>query len=154
MSKITAYGELATPPDVGDELYIVDVSDTTQGAGGTGKRIKARTLLGSEPLSANATATGAVTLDLAVATVFALTLTGNVTLTFTGASAGRAYGFGLQVKQDGTGSRTVTWPASVKWPGGSAPTQSTAAGAVDKYVFETVDGGTTWDGSLVGANFS
>jgi len=33
--------------------------------------------------------------------------------------------------QDATGSRTVTWPAAVLWPGGTAPTLSTGANAVD-----------------------
>jgi hypothetical protein len=50
------------------------------------------------------------------------------------------------------GSQTVTWPASVDWPAATAPTL-TAAG-VDKLVFETVDGGTTWTGNLAGAAYA
>ena len=50
------------------------------------------------------------------------------------------------------GSQTVTWPASVVWPAATAPTL-TAAG-VDKLVFETVDGGTTWTGNLAGAAYA
>ena len=41
----------------------------------------------------------------------------------------------LSLTQDATGSRTVTWPASVKWAGGTAPTLSTGSGAVDLIVF-------------------
>lgn len=38
----------------------------------------------------------------------------------------------LIISQDATGNRTLTgWPAEVKWPGGTAPTLSTAANAVD-----------------------
>ena len=37
----------------------------------------------------------------------------------------------LRLIQDGAGSHTVTWPASVKWPGGTAPTLTTAAGGTD-----------------------
>ena len=33
----------------------------------------------------------------------------------------------LKLTQDSVGSRTVTWPASVKWPGGVAPTLTTTA---------------------------
>ena len=58
----------------------------------------------------------------------ALTLTGNCTLTFTaplGVSS-----LTIHLTQDGTGSRTVTWPASVKWAGGT-PTLTTTAGASD-----------------------
>ena len=37
----------------------------------------------------------------------------------------------LKLTQDATGSRTATWPAAVKWPGGTAPTLTTAANSVD-----------------------
>ena len=46
----------------------------------------------------------------------------------------------LTLIQDATGSRTVTWPATVKWPGGTAPTLSTAANARDKVALD-------WDGT-------
>ena len=46
------------------------------------------------------------------------------------------------------GSQTVNWPASVDWPGGTAPTL-TAAG-VDILSFITTDGGTTWLGLPAG----
>jgi|6_EtaG_2_1085325.scaffolds.fasta_scaffold00106_39 hypothetical protein len=59
-----------------------------------------------------------------------ITLTSaTVTLTFT-APVGVG-NFLLKVVQDASGSRTVTWPAAVLWPGGSAPTLSTAASSVD-----------------------
>ncbi len=108
---------------------------------------------GQETVVTNATATGATTLNLANGNVFNLTLTGNVTFTFSGATSGKACAFSVYIKQDGTGSRTVTWP-TVKWAGGSAPTLTTSANAIDVLVFESLDGGTTWFGSLVGANFS
>lgn len=108
---------------------------------------------GQETVVTNATATGATTLNLANGNVFNLTLTGNVTFTFSGATSGKACAFSVYIKQDGTGSRTVTWP-TVKWAGGVAPTLTTTANAIDVLVFESLDGGTTWFGSLVGANFS
>ena len=37
----------------------------------------------------------------------------------------------LLLIQDATGSRVVTWVTTVKWRGGSAPTLSTAANAID-----------------------
>jgi hypothetical protein len=38
----------------------------------------------------------------------------------------------LKVVQDGSGSRTITsWPGTVRWPGGIAPTLTTTAGAID-----------------------
>lgn len=108
---------------------------------------------GQETVSTNASATGAVTLNLTNGNVFSLTLTGNASFTFSGATAGKACSFTVYLKQDSTGSRTVTWPASVKWANGVAPTISTASNAVDIVVFESIDGGTIWYGSLVGVAF-
>lgn len=108
---------------------------------------------GQELVSTNSSASGSVTINLANGNVFSLTLTGNITvLTLSGATAGRACSFAMYARQDATGGRTITWPASVKWSGGS-PTLSSAANAVDILVFETIDGGTNWYGSLVGTNF-
>lgn len=78
----------------------------------------------------------AKTIDWSEGNVHKLTLTGNCTLTFTDPtyhSGGGTTSTVLTIKliQDGTGSRTVTWPASVKWPGGTAPTLTTTAGAED-----------------------
>jgi len=54
------------------------------------------------------------------------TLTGNCTLTFTAPTNG-VTNLALKLVQDGTGSRTVTWPGTVVWPGGTAPTLTTTA---------------------------
>ena len=50
------------------------------------------------------------------------------------------------------GSQTVNWPGAVDWAGGSAPTLT--ASGVDWLVFWTADGGTIWNGGLVGAAFA
>lgn len=92
----------------------------------------------------------AYTIDLANGTLQILTLTGNCTFTFPTAVAGKS--FMLLLKQDGTGSRTVTWPAEVKWPGGTAPTITATASKCDKFVF-TSDG-TNWLGSNAGQNYT
>ena len=92
----------------------------------------------------------AYTIDLANGSVQILTLTGNCTFTFPTATAGRS--FILLLKQDGTGSRTATWPAAVKWPGGTAPTITSTASKLDKYIF-TADG-TNWYGSDAGKNYT
>lgn len=61
------------------------------------------------------------------------TLTGNCTYTFT-APTGPTNGV-FRLIQGGVGNFTVTWPATVKWPGGTAPTLSTAIAAVDVISF-------------------
>ena len=50
---------------------------------------------------------------------------GNETFVFTPPTKPGVYTMSL--KQDSTGSRTATWPATVKWPGGSPPTLTTTA---------------------------
>lgn len=92
----------------------------------------------------------AYTISLANGSVQILTLTGNCTFTFPTATAGQS--FILLLKQDGTGSRTATWPAAVKWPGGTAPTITSTASKLDKYIF-TSDG-TNWYGSNAGQNYT
>jgi len=57
----------------------------------------------------------------------------------------------LLLLQDATGSRTATWPASVKWPAGTAPTITATASKGDKFVF--VGDGTYWWGSNAGQNY-
>jgi hypothetical protein len=52
------------------------------------------------------------------------------TLSFTAPTVGVG-NFLIKIVQDGGGSKTITWPATVKWPNGTAPTLSTAAGAID-----------------------
>lgn len=109
---------------------------------------------GVETLNVLGSGSGTRAINLANGNVVSATLTGNTTFTFSGATASTACSFGLYLTQDATGSRTVTWPASVKWAGGTPPTLSTGANDIDILVFETINGGTTWFGSLVGTNFS
>lgn len=94
------------------------------------------------PTNVNATATGAVQLD---AGPNVLTLTGNITVAFpTDVANGNATTVQIVAIQDGTGSRTLTLPASAKAPGGTAPVLSTAAASVDYLEYLSVDGGVTW----------
>ena len=57
----------------------------------------------------------------------------------------------LVLKQDGTGSRTATWPGTVLWPGNVAPTLTTTAAAVD--IVTLLWDGTSYHG-LFNGNFS
>lgn len=91
------------------------------------------------------------TVDCNAGNVFTITLTGNTTFTFSNAPAsGTAYGMTVKATQDGSGTRTVTWPASVDWPGATAPTLTTDPNGVDVFTFFTEDGGTTWYGFTSG----
>lgn len=96
----------------------------------------------------------ATTLDVQDTTSWEVTLDADCTFTFSGADTGGAWSFVLILVQDATGGRTVTWPASVLWDGGTAPTLTTTAAAVDVLTFMTVDGGTTWYGFPTGLNMA
>jgi hypothetical protein len=85
-------------------------------------------------------------IDLADGLAHNATLGANTTFTFSGASSGEESRFRLYMRQDATGSRVPTFPASVVWPDDTEPTWSTAAGDVDVIEFSSVDGGTTWFG--------
>jgi hypothetical protein len=83
-----------------------------------------------EPYEVDAGNSGAaVTLDLFQASSLKLTLDASTTVTLTNPVSGGKYL--IRLIQDATGSRTVTWPAEVKWPNGTPPTLSTAAGKID-----------------------
>jgi len=117
----------------------------------TNKTIEAGTFTnGYTEEVATANTSTAYTIDLANGSVQILTLTGNCTFTFPTATAGKS--FIMLLKQDGTGSRTVTWPSAVKWPSGTAPTITSTASKLDKYIF-TADG-TNWYGSNAGQNYT
>lgn len=118
----------------------------------TNKTIEAGTFTnGYTEEVATANTSTAYTIDLANGSVQYLTLTGNCTYTFPTPVAGKS--FTLIQKQDGTGGRTVTWPASVKWPGGTAPTLTSTASKADKFIFTAIDG-SSWLGSNGGQNYT
>jgi len=92
-------------------------------------------------------AMGAHAVDISLGNVQTYTLSGNQTLTFTNPIAsGNSSSFTLIVTNGG--SATLTWPTSVDWAGGDAP--SLTSSGVDILTFMTVDGGTIWYGFAAG----
>jgi hypothetical protein len=100
----------------------------------------------------NGTVTGATTINWASGNTQTLVLGASpIALTFNNGQAGAHYTLALE--QDGTGSRTVTWPGNVRWSSGVAPTLTTAANKTD-YVEFVYDGlSSTFDGVGFNANF-
>ena len=99
------------------------------------------------PFSANSST--AITIDLANGTVQIITLTGNATITMPTATSGKS--FIMFLKQDATGSRTVTW-STVKWAGGTAPTITSTASRQD--ILSFFADGTNWYGVVVAQNYT
>lgn len=90
---------------------------------------------------ANVSAT--TTLDLAGANFFNAQVSGSVSWVFANPpSSTVAAGFILELTNGG--GYTNTWPASVDWPSGTAPTITTSG--TDVFVFITDDGGVIWRG--------
>ena len=106
----------------------------------------------SEEYTAVTSSSNATTVNLRDGTNFSHTLTENTTFTYSNSAAsGKVSAFTLKIVQDSSASGyTVTWPTSVDWPGGTAPTLTATASAVDVFVFYTHDGGTTYYGFTAG----
>lgn len=136
--KITSLGDATAAADAlnrqtGDGRYLLQSAD-----GGTG------------PVGV-VIAVSASDVDCQLGTHFTKTAVGALTWTFTDPPAtGLAFGFILTLTNGGLG--TQTWPASVKWPNGTAPTLTTSG--VDVLTFFTLNAGALWRGRLTDRNSS
>lgn len=86
----------------------------------------------STPVNAIGNSSTAFTIDFSRSNVHTVTMTGNVpggSLTLSNAQDGQT--INVFLTQDGTGTRTLGYPASVKWPGGVAGILSTPINTVD-----------------------
>lgn len=138
-------------------LNSLTVTGSTTFAGTTALSAPGTASLGTYTQNvATATASGGtVTLSLANSDVFVVTMTASSTLAFSNAPAsGRFKNILLVIRQDATGSRIVTWPASARWTDSVSPTLTTTGSRADVVSFFTHDGGTTYYGTHVMANVS
>lgn len=78
-------------------------------------------------------------IDCSLGNYFTKTISGNITFTFSNVPSSRSFSIVLAVTHT---SGSITWPATVTWPNGTAPTLTT--GKAHLFVFVTSDGGTTW----------
>lgn len=111
----------------------------------------------AEGLNALGNQAGAtVTVDMTLGNHVSMTLTGNIsTLTINNpAPTGNACALVLYITQDGTGSRTLAFPSSFKFAGGSTPTITATASRTDIFVAITRNTGTSWSVSTFGQNFA
>jgi hypothetical protein len=113
---------------------------------------------GNHVATTNITLSGDYTVNPNTASYFNLTLTGNASFSSAPffnfirprtAIQTRASRITMSLAQGGDGSYLVTWPSTVKWPGGSAPTLSTTVGAVDVFDFISFDNGNSWLGVIL-----
>jgi hypothetical protein len=95
------------------------------------------------PVRGSLTAVAALDIDCSLGNFFTKTISANSTFTFSNPPSSRAYAFTLELTHT---SGTVTWPTTVRWPGGTAPTLTTSR--VHLFTFVTDDAGTNWRGAF------
>jgi hypothetical protein len=99
-------------------------------------------------LVARGSVSATTTLDLLDGNFFQARAAGSTTFVFANppvsavGTGGAAGGFVLELQNGG--AATVTWPSTVRWPGGTAPTLT--ASGFDVFVFITDDAGANWRG--------
>jgi hypothetical protein len=124
----------------------VNVNATTSArVGGTGA-IANTTFYVQGTVAQNVTAVAATDIAWNAGNYFTKTITGATTFTFSSFPASGFVMLTLKLTNGGVGA--ITWPASVKWPGGTMPTLTTAG--VDIINLFTDDGGVTVYGILAG----
>lgn len=80
--------------------------------------------------------------EVSMASCFTKLVSANTTFTFSGVPTDKYAKFTLVLTNGG--SKTVTWPANVKWAGGQRPTLTTTG--TDVLEFMTPNGGAVWYG--------
>jgi len=92
--------------------------------------------------------TGA-SIDVSTGEFFIKTISVNTSFSFVGATAGKAQAFILELTI--FAGAIPTWPTSVAWSGGVAPTLPNGRSVIS---FLTMNGGTTWTGAVLALNAS
>jgi len=88
-------------------------------------------------------------IDVATGEFFIKTISVNTSFGFVGATAGKAQAFILELTI--SAGAIPTWPTSVAWSGGVAPTLPNGRSVIS---FLTMNGGTTWTGAVLALNAS
>ena len=98
-------------------------------------------------VTAVASASGVLTLDLSLGDYFKTTLTENISsIVLTNVPA--AGTFSLAITQHASAAKTVAFPSTWKKAGGGSFAASTAVGARDRIIFTTDNGGTSFDADM------
>lgn len=99
----------------------------------------------------NVAAIAAADLDLSSASLFTKSISSNTTFTFSNLPVADEDGMAFAVRLTISSTAVPSWPASVKWPGGTKPPLPNGTHLIG---FLSFDDGTTWDAVLGGVAFS
>ena len=97
---------------------------------------------------------GAVTIDYSLGSVCTIAQTGNITsVSVTNVPASSTVTLTVIRSQADATLRTMTWGAAYNFSGGTTPTLSNSASAVDVFTLITTDGGSNWQvGAITGVS--
>jgi hypothetical protein len=99
------------------------------------------------PFEQASEAVAALNIDCSAGNYFTKAISSNSSFTFSNIpTSGTAYSFTLEVDVTGT-STAITWPTSVEWPEGTAPSLTDTK--THLFMFVTNDGGTKWRGAAL-----
>lgn len=147
-SKLNLTGAVLNA-DLAGSIASTKISNTAAVLGADNAFTAKNTFKNTVQTLVTATDGSTVTFDLSSGNIQSVTLGGNRTLALSNGTVGQC--FILRLIQDGTGSRTVTWFSTIKWPGGSAPTLTTTASKIDVFGFITTSSG-NYDAFIIGQN--
>lgn len=141
-SSTAGLGSIITTADNSGDLALQNNGTTALSL--SGGKVITPTVTGQKETQV---AISASAIDLSLGNYFTKTISTTTTFTVSNtASSGTVNSFILDLTNGG--SSTVSWWTGVKWAGGTAPTL-TASGR-DVLGFFTEDGGTTWNGFVLG----
>jgi hypothetical protein len=100
---------------------------------------------GQGTYATSSSSAGSMALDFDAGSHQRITLTGNQTgITYSnGPAANESKTVTIDLVQDGTGNRTMSWPAALKWAGNVECTLSTGANDIDRVAIEAVNDGSS-----------
>lgn len=146
---------LIPPPpvqSVNGEVGAVNLTTTDISEGTNEYHTESRNAV--SPVTALVISAGVVNINCALGSYFTLPLTANVTsLTFTNLpAAGFGQSIAIRMKQDATGGRTVTLPASFKASAGSLTAVDSTINAYTLLMITTFDQGVRWEYTMQGVS--
>lgn len=137
------FSELPTATKVAaaDLVAIVQGGVSKQATGALTRALKVTALTSSA---------GVLNIDCSLGDYFTITLTENVTsITFSNLpSAGYGQTIMLWITQHASSAKTMTFPSSFDWEGGTVGVISTTLSARDTLALSTLNAGTNWDATL------
>lgn len=138
----------------GFSAYTAEGSSRTAGGVSSVNGLTGAVTLGgeaiAEPVNALSISSGVVNIDCSLGDYFTLSLSANVTsITFSNLPAsGKAQTIMVRIQQNASSAKTVAFPSSFKWAGGTTGVVSTTLSAYDNLAISTFDQGTRWEATL------